>query len=85
MTPSKFGPPVVAGLGTALPEHSMTQDEAVDLAQQICCRTEAERGLIRVLYRRSGVKQRYTTLPHKIAFEYLDQPIAAAAGQAEAR
>ncbi len=82
MTQSKFGPPVVAGLGTALPEHSMTQDEAVELASQICCRTEAERSLIRVLYRRSGVKQRYTTLPHKIAFEYLDQPIAAAAGEA---
>ncbi|HEY1785585.1 MAG TPA: type III polyketide synthase [Pirellulales bacterium] len=82
MTPSNFGTPVVTGLGTALPEHSMTQDEAVDLAQQICCRTEAERSLIRVLYRRSGVRQRYTALPHKIAFDYLNQPIAAAAGQA---
>ena len=82
MTQSTFGPPVVAGLGTALPEHGMTQDEAVELAQQICCRTDAERSLIRVLYRRSGVRQRYTTLPHKIAFDFLDQPIAAAAGQA---
>jgi predicted naringenin-chalcone synthase len=82
MTTSNFGPPVVTGLGTALPEHSMTQDEAVELAQQICCRTEGERSLIRVLYRRSGVRQRYTALPHKIAFDYLDQPIAAAAGQA---
>ncbi|HEX4141943.1 MAG TPA: type III polyketide synthase [Pirellulales bacterium] len=82
MTPSNCGPPVVTGLGTALPEHSMTQDEAVELAQQICCRTEAERSLIRVLYRRSGVRQRYTALPHKIAFDYLDQPIAAAAARA---
>ena len=81
MTPSNFGLPVVTGLGTALPEHSMTQDEAVELAQQICCRTDAERSLIRVLYRRSGVRQRYTALPHKIAFDYLDQPIVAVAGQ----
>jgi predicted naringenin-chalcone synthase len=83
MTQPTFGLPIVAGLGTALPEHSMTQDEAVDLAQQICCRTEAERGLIRVLYRRSGVKQRYTTLPYKIAFDYLERPIVAAAAPAE--
>jgi predicted naringenin-chalcone synthase len=82
MTPSDFGPPVVTGLGTARPENSMTQDEAVELAQQICCRTDAERSLIRVLYRRSGVRQRYTVLPYKIAFDYMDQPIAAAAGQA---
>ncbi|HWC91013.1 MAG TPA: type III polyketide synthase [Pirellulales bacterium] len=57
----------ILGLGTALPPHSMSQVQAVELAQQVCCQTEDQARLLRALYRKSGVKNRYTFLPHEIA------------------
>jgi predicted naringenin-chalcone synthase len=66
----------------------MTQDQATEMAQQICCETESQQQLLRVLYRRSGVKQRFTTLPHQIAYELAGEPVdaltrvAAAEGEA---
>ncbi|HTU26577.1 MAG TPA: type III polyketide synthase [Pirellulales bacterium] len=84
MTPSNSALPVVAGLGTALPEHCMTQDAAVEMAQQICCRSETEQALARVLYRRSGVQRRHTAVPHETAYQYLNRVDAGtAAGNAE--
>jgi predicted naringenin-chalcone synthase len=66
--------PTVLGLGTALPEHSMTQDEATLLAQTICARDEKERRLVSVLFRKAGVKQRYTAVPYRTALDYVPAP-----------
>ena len=60
----------ILGLGTALPPHSMSQTQAVELAQHVCCQTEDQARLLRVLYRRSGVKNRYTFLHHEIALNW---------------
>jgi predicted naringenin-chalcone synthase len=52
----------IAGLGTAVPEHSITQDEAVELHSTLC-EIDAERSrTLRALYRRSGVVRRYSAL-----------------------
>jgi predicted naringenin-chalcone synthase len=48
----------------------MSQTQAVELAQQVCCQTEEQARLLRVLYRRSGVKNRYTFLHHEIALHW---------------
>ena len=67
----------ILGLGTALPENPMTQDEAVYLAQETCARNDDDRRLLKALYRKSGVKQRFTALPHRTALEWLAAPAAA--------
>ncbi|MCE9603452.1 MAG: type III polyketide synthase [Planctomycetia bacterium] len=64
----------ILGLGTAQPEYLMAQDDAVMLAQEICCRDEAEKKLVKVLYRKAGVKQRATCVPYQIALEWLAAP-----------
>ncbi|MGI8982018.1 MAG: type III polyketide synthase [Pirellulaceae bacterium] len=66
----------ILGLGTAVPPHSMSQQEATELAQQVVCRTEQQQRLISVLYRKAGVENRYTALPHRIAEQWL--PLAGA-------
>src|SRR5687767_3636427 len=62
----------IRGLGTAVPSHTMSQHEATELAQQVICRTEQQSRLISVLYRKAGVENRYTALPHRIALDWLE-------------
>jgi len=63
----------LSGLGTALPQNTMSQAEATDLATQVCCQTEEQARLLKVLYRRSGVANRYTCVPHRIALDWIGQ------------
>lgn len=65
----------ILGLGTAQPEYMMSQDEAVMLAHEICCRDDAEKKLVKILYRKAGVKQRATCVPHQIALEWAAAPV----------
>jgi predicted naringenin-chalcone synthase len=65
----------ILGLGTAQPEYLMSQDDAVMLAHEICCRDEAEKKLVKILYRKAGVKQRATCVPYKIALEWAAAPV----------
>jgi predicted naringenin-chalcone synthase len=53
---------VVEGIGTALPEHRLTQDEAVELHATFCRFDEREARTLRALYRRSGVETRHSVL-----------------------
>ena len=63
----------IAGMGTALPECSMSQQQAADVAQQICCQSEEQERLLAVLYRNAGVNNRFTVLPHRRALDWLPQ------------
>lgn len=65
----------ILGLGTAQPEYLMSQDNAVMLAHEICCRDEAEKKLVKILYRKAGVKQRATCVPYQIALEWAAAPV----------
>jgi predicted naringenin-chalcone synthase len=54
---------LVAGLGTALPEHRTSQAEALALALELWPYSEEQRRLLPTIYRRSGVAHRHTVLP----------------------
>lgn len=69
----------ILGLGTALPEHTMSQDAALDMTTNIVGQDERQRRLLRVLFRKSGVKNRHTCVPHPIAYEWLRQEAELAA------
>jgi predicted naringenin-chalcone synthase len=70
----------IQGLGTALPEHRMSQSEATELAQQIYCQTPEQSRLMAVLFRKAGVDHRYTVLPHKVALKWLPEDDEQTAG-----
>jgi predicted naringenin-chalcone synthase len=61
------------GIGLAVPPHTMTQDEAAALAREVICRSEQEARVLTALYRKAGVSQRHTALPHRIALNWLPE------------
>ncbi len=61
----------IRGIGTAVPEHRMSQTEAAYLAHEVICRSDQERRLLSVLYRKAGVENRFMALPHRIALDWL--------------
>jgi predicted naringenin-chalcone synthase len=48
----------IAGIGTALPRHRISQDDAAQIAKQYACETAAQERLFATLYRRAGVAGR---------------------------
>lgn len=64
------------GMGTARPEHVMTQGQAIEMAQQVTCRTEEDRRLLAAIYRRAGIDTRSTCLPHEIAYRWHAEELA---------
>lgn len=53
---------IVAGIGTALPEHSLTQADAVELHTTFCRIDEKRARTLKALYRRSGITTRRSVL-----------------------
>ncbi|MCC6383457.1 MAG: type III polyketide synthase, partial [Dehalococcoidia bacterium] len=60
----------IRSLATAIPANELPQAEAVRMAQRICCSSEEQRQLVKVLYRRAGVEKRYTAVPAARAFDW---------------
>lgn len=52
----------LTGVGTALPDHRLTQVEAVELHASFCGFDEGRSRTLRALYRRSGVSTRHSVL-----------------------
>lgn len=63
----------ILGLGTALPSHIVTQDEAESLARVLCERTGASAATMSTLFRLSGVARRHTVLPPRTLLDWLDR------------
>lgn len=61
----------ILGLGTAVPSHTMSQEESAALARKVICRTEQQERVLSGLYRKAGVSNRYTAVPHQRALEWL--------------
>lgn len=61
----------ILGLGTAVPAHTMSMQEATQLAVDVFARSERQQRLIQVLYKKSGVRNRHTVLPHRIAMQWV--------------
>ncbi|MCA9144443.1 MAG: type III polyketide synthase [Planctomycetaceae bacterium] len=63
----------IIGLGTALPEHTMSLDDAVAMSTELICRDEREIRLLRTMYRKARVATRRTCVPHAIAYEWIER------------
>ncbi len=61
----------IAGMGTANPEHVLTQEDALELAQQLCCQNNDQAKLLKVLYRRSGIRTRHTVVSTNMVREWV--------------
>jgi predicted naringenin-chalcone synthase len=53
---------VIEGIGTALPAHRLTQEEAYELHATFCRLDERRARTLRALYRRSGIEGRHSAL-----------------------
>jgi predicted naringenin-chalcone synthase len=60
----------ILGVGTAVPQHRMSQDQAYQLTDEIACTSPQQSRLAGTLYRRAGVDNRHTVLPHRIAVKW---------------
>jgi len=72
----------ILGLGTAVPAHTMSQDESAALARKVICQTDQQARVLTGLYQKAGVKNRYTVLPHEIALNYTPEKIDASSSLA---
>lgn len=62
----------ILGLGTALPEHAMSQARAAAVAQRICCKDPDRLDLLPTLYRQSGIETRYMAVEAEVADDVLN-------------
>lgn len=62
----------ILGLGTALPATSISQFEAVAVAQRICCRTPEQAAILPGLYRQSGIERRHLALGQDVVQDVLN-------------
>jgi predicted naringenin-chalcone synthase len=53
---------IIAGMGTAVPEHSVTQAEAAELAARLCCASAPQQRWLWGVYEHAGVRTRHSVL-----------------------
>ncbi|MGZ3337004.1 MAG: type III polyketide synthase, partial [Isosphaeraceae bacterium] len=56
---------LIAGIGTAVPPHRISQVDAAEIAKQYSCETAAQERLFQTLYRRAGVESRNCVVLNK--------------------
>lgn len=62
----------LAGLGTALPPFSISQEEAAEAAQVVCGQTSAQAALLPTLYRQTGIATRHMVLGDAVVADVLN-------------
>lgn len=60
----------VRSLSTATPPHTMTQGQALELAESVLRPSDAQARVLRALYRRSGVDSRRLVVPYELGREW---------------
>ena len=65
----------ILGLGTALPPHTMSQEEALQMSTNIICRDKRQSRIMRVLFRKAAVENRHTCIPYLTAYEWAGQEV----------
>ncbi len=58
---------LITGLGTSVPEHSISQTDAYDATQQLCCDSDEQRRVMGLIYEGAGVHSRGTVLLQETA------------------
>lgn len=64
----------VWGLSTAVPEHRMSRDEAIGMSQQCVSHTSRQDRILRTLFTKCGIENRFLSVPHEIAYRWV--PVA---------
>jgi len=59
----------LSGIGTAVPEHLITQAESIDLTNEICNNDERQSRIVRMLHKQTKIQRRYTCVPANVARE----------------
>ena len=73
----------ILGFGTANPTNTMSLQEATELAIEVSCETERQKKLLKILYRKSGVKNRHTVIPHRDALRWASEGWASEGGNGD--
>lgn len=63
----------ILGLGTALPQHSVAQREAAEIAKTYSCHTDEQKRLLPVLYRRTQVQRRSSVVIDRVGAAGIEQ------------
>lgn len=58
------------GIGTAVPDTQVEQHDALRMTTDLVCSDDSQKRFLRVLFRSSGVEQRYTVLPWQIGYQW---------------
>ncbi|MFN3190237.1 MAG: type III polyketide synthase [Aureliella sp.] len=61
----------IVGIGTANPSFSMSQTESAQLAMEVFELDDRQKRVLNVLYKKAGVQNRHTVLPHRIAMNWV--------------
>src|SRR5205814_10305443 len=61
----------ILGIGTATPATIVSQDEALGLAQVLCCRTSEQLTWVPLMYTQTGINNRHITLPRPLIDDVL--------------
>jgi predicted naringenin-chalcone synthase len=61
----------ILGIGTATPATVVTQNEALGLAQVLCCRTSEQLTWVPLMYTQTGIDSRHVTLPRPLIDDVL--------------
>jgi predicted naringenin-chalcone synthase len=62
----------IAGIGTAVPPHSISQVQAAEVAKLVCCRNEDEAAILPALYRHTGIESRHMVFADDAVADVLD-------------
>jgi predicted naringenin-chalcone synthase len=63
----------ILGLGTALPEHVFSLDDAIAFSNDLICRDDREKRLLRTMFRKSTVETRRTCVHHSAAYQWIER------------
>ncbi|MEM8735249.1 MAG: type III polyketide synthase [Planctomycetota bacterium] len=63
----------IIGIGTANPGYSMSQTESAQLAMEVFDLDDRQKRVLNVLYKKAGVQNRHTVLPHRIAMNWVGE------------
>ncbi|MEN1680791.1 MAG: hypothetical protein AAGJ46_14475, partial [Planctomycetota bacterium] len=71
----------IHGLGVAVPPHTMTQAEALELAEGVLEMPDGGERALRAVYRRAGVERRHTCVPYQTGYAWAEMPREEREGQ----
>jgi predicted naringenin-chalcone synthase len=60
----------ILATGTAVPQHRMSQTDALTMFQDLACAQPRQQRMAKVLFQRANVENRFTFVPHQSAYQW---------------